>query len=123
MEQEQVDVAGRKGRGHVTAPAARAMDLAGELAAAASALVVSAEDVAAAADEVARLEGLYLAAVAQAGAHDLRPSVREHAATLLHGRVQSLHPHVPFTTSAAADRAARALEDWRPCAELARAAE
>jgi hypothetical protein len=107
----------------VTAPAARALALAGELAAAASSLVARAEDVAAAADEVARLEGLYLAAVAQAGLHDARPSVREHAATLIHGRAHGLRPFVPFTTNASADRAARALENWRPPAELVRAAE
>ncbi|HEY5387698.1 MAG TPA: hypothetical protein VIL79_07325 [Thermoleophilia bacterium] len=107
----------------MSGPAARAMGIAGELAAAASSLVSSAEDVAAAAEDVARLESLYLAAVAQAGCHDVRPSIREHAATLLHGRAHGLRPHVPFTTSAAADRAAVALESWAPPAELVRAAE
>jgi hypothetical protein len=119
----RADVAGRKGREHVTAPAARAMDLAAELAAAASSLVASVEDVAAAADEVACLEGLYLAAVAQAGAHDTRPSVRAWAAELVTGRLSSLCPHLAFVSGASADRAALELEDWRPCAELIKAAE
>jgi hypothetical protein len=102
----------------VSAPAVRAVDLAAALAAAAQAFVAATDDVAAAAAEVARLDALYRTAAAQAGCHDARPTLREIAADLLHGRVQALHPHVPFTTSAAADRAAAALEAWSPQAEL-----
>jgi hypothetical protein len=102
---------------------ARALDCAAAVAAAAAALVLATDTVATAAAALAKAEGPYLAACAQVGAHDARPSVREHAAELLHGRLQALAPHIPFVTSGAADRAADALESWAPPAELVRAAQ
>jgi hypothetical protein len=94
--------------------AERCAAIAEELSAATYVFTAAADDVGLAADEVARLDRDYRAALAQTGRHDVRPSPRELAAELLHGRVQSLHPFVPFQTGDAAERAGRELEDWAP---------
>lgn len=101
----------------------RALVIAAELSAATYAFSAACDGAGVAADEVARLERDYTAALSQAGIRDARPPIRETCAELLHGRVQALHPHIPFTTSASADRAARMLESWAPPAELVQAAQ
>jgi hypothetical protein len=104
-------------------PAARALDCAAEVAAAAAALVLATDTVATAAVALAAAEGPYLAACAQVDAHDARQSVRAWAAELITGRLSSLCPHMAFVSGDSADRAALELEEWSPASELLEAAQ
>jgi len=75
----------------------------------------TAHDLGRCADELAVVEAELMAASVAAGRPPLRPAARELAAEVALGRLAALRPHLPFTTRAAADRAAEQLST--PAAE------
>ena len=73
------------------------------------AFAVGAAELGRLADELGALDAEYNAAAGAAGITDNGPPARELAAEIALGRLGALRPHLPYTTAAAADRAAEAL--------------
>jgi hypothetical protein len=94
----------------------RAVELAGELSAAAQRFAAIVDDLAAVAADLVRLEGERWAALTRAGIDCRRPPMREVCIDLLHGRLEAMRPFLPFVSAEATERAGQALQ--LPCAGL-----